>query len=59
MRPKPIETESELEARRAAILAENDERDARIDERPFDLNKELGIDWKSKELRGYKPSRKR
>lgn len=74
MKPKP--TESELEARRAALLAEEEARHARdlarvldeaagvvpgepIDERPFDLNEELGIDWKSKEFRGYKPSRRR
>lgn len=79
MRPKharPAPTESELEARRAALLAEEEARHARdlarvldeaagvvpgepIDEKPFDLDAELGTDWKSKEFRGYKPPRTR
>ena len=26
-----------------------------VDERPIDLGKELGVDWRSKEFQGYKP----
>ncbi len=61
MRPKPAAKPVKDQATRdAEILAENEARDARIDEKPFDINEELGIDWNSKEFRGYKkPPRQR
>lgn len=58
-RPPLPDSGPEFEARRAAILAENEAHDARIDEKPFDLEKELGVDWKSEEFRGYKPPKRR
>lgn len=60
MRPKPSTKPVPDQAERdAAILAENATHDARIDEKPFDLEKELGFDPDSKEFRGYLPRRKR
>lgn len=55
----PPDSGPEFEVRRAAVLAENDARDALVDDIPFDLDKELGVDWNSDEFRGHKPPRKR
>ena len=70
------EVDDGIEARRSAILAEEEERrlrdldalereaagvdpDGPIDERPIDLDKELGTDWKSPEFKGFRRPKRR